>query len=71
MLKVRDGSGLQASGEQYHHVHDDGVSTPVTGSCENFNSAMSALSMCNYLNTTFDKTHNYLLIQQRCVVCDS
>lgn len=59
VLKVRDGSGLQASGES------DTITFTTSGDKyagdwvmlgENFNgSNLSALSMYNYLNTTFDK----------------
>lgn len=59
VLKVRDGSGLQASGESgtiTFTTSGDKYAGDWVMLGENFNGAnLSALSMYNYLNTTFDK----------------
>lgn len=59
VLKVRDGSGLQASGESgtiTFTTSGDKYAGDWVMFGENFNgSNLSALSMYNYLNTTFDK----------------
>lgn len=59
VLKVRDGSGLQASGESgtiTFTTSGDKYAGDWVMLGENFNgSNLSALSMYNYLNTTFDK----------------
>lgn len=59
VLKVREGSGLQASGESgtiTFTTSGDKYAGDWVMLGENFNGAnLSALSMYNYLNTTFDK----------------
>ena len=59
VLKVRDGSGLQASGESgiiTFTTNGDKYAGDWVMLGENFNGAnLSALSMYNYLNTSFDK----------------
>lgn len=59
VLKVREGSGLQASGESgtiTFTTSGDRYAGDWVMLGENFNGAnLSALSMYNYLNTTFDK----------------
>lgn len=59
VLKVREGSGLQASGESStitFTTSGDKYAGDWVMLGENFNGAnLSALSMYNYLNTTFDK----------------
>lgn len=59
VLKVREGSGLQASGERgtiTFTTSGDKYAGDWVMFGENFNGAnLSALSMYNYLNTTFDK----------------
>lgn len=59
VLKVREGSGLQASGESgtiTFKTNGDKYAGDWVMLGENFNgSNLSALSMYNYLNTTFDK----------------
>ena len=59
VLKVRDGSGLQVSGESgtiTFTTSGDKYAGDWVMLGENFNGAnLSALSMYNYLNTTFDK----------------
>lgn len=59
VLKVRDGSGLQASGERgtiTFTTSGDKYAGDWVMLGKNFNGAnLSALSMYNYLNTTFDK----------------
>ena len=60
VLKVREGSGLQASGEGSVITFTTNPADRLAGDWvvlgEDFNNAnLSALSMYNYLNTTFDK----------------